>query len=301
MIQGPVIYYRRSLVPEGTLDTWGNIYQFNRERNAMGGATRGYIRSLIDPYFNMGYLFSFGGYIFGENNTDPSTVGLSQNNAYRGVGVIRQLASSMDSRVTTHELTPLLYDLLAQGTVAATMTTPDVYTLFIDAFMRNGFTREEAIAELGVAPMPFLPECGDLTNPNPNLIPTIMMGGVNGYAISAWTDYPNAAFAFVNFATSFRMMERRHELLGIVPSREDVAEHVGGMSQIINEKLASGEILVMPGIREMAQVWNPVQSFFASVSQDAFRSFPRYANPSGQLAALVTLDSAITRAIAAIS
>ncbi|MCL2256032.1 MAG: extracellular solute-binding protein [Firmicutes bacterium] len=297
MIQGPVIYYRRSLVDPEVLTTWANIYQFNRDRATANPAHRGYIRSMIDPYFNFGYLLSYGAYIFAENNTDPSRIGLSQNGAERGANVHRQLASSMDNRVVDHSLTPLVYEQLARGIFAATMTTPDVYTLFIDALMRNGFSREEAVAELGVAPMPKLPLCGDLRNPDAELIPSIMMGGINGYAISAYTPYPNAALAFINFATSFRSIQRRHELLGIAPAREDVAEEVGGISLIINEELAEGNIFVMPSIRAMTQVWGPVEAFFADLAQDAFRSRPLLQTQTQQLQRLAQLDTTIYNAI----
>ena len=298
-IQAPVIYYRRSLVDPEVLTSWRNIYLFNRRVNAgqYPGIQRGYIRSMVDPYFNFKYLLSYGAYIFGDNNTDPTSIGLSRNGSERGVGVMRQLANSMDSRVSGDDLTPLIYEQLARGNFAMSMTTPDVYTLFIDALMRTGFSREAAVAELGVAPIPPLPYCGDLTNPNATLIPTISMGGVNGYAISAYTNYPNAAFAFIDFATSFDMIRRRNELLGIVPARYDVAYEVGGISPIVGNALAEGQILVMPSIREMAQVWGPVRTFFMDVSLDAFRSFSLLATPAQQQARLRTLDDTIYRAI----
>ena len=89
-----------------------------------------------------------------------------------------------------------------------------------------------ALAEenLVVADVPKLPASGDLTEENPELIPLKAMGGVNGYAISAYTKAPNACLAFVEFATSYEMVMKRNEYLGIAPARNDAAEKAGGLS-----------------------------------------------------------------------
>jgi arabinogalactan oligomer/maltooligosaccharide transport system substrate-binding protein len=68
------------------------------------------------------------------------------------------------------------------------------------------------------------------------------------------------------------MIYRRNELLGIAPARFDVAEAVGGLSEIINKNLTSGLISVMPSIRATAQIWTPLQTFFQDVAKDPFRT-----------------------------
>ena len=98
-----------------------------------------------------------------------------------------------------------------------------------------------------------------------------MMGGINGYAISAYTKAPNAALAFVDFATSYEMISRRNELLGIVPARADVANQAGGLSETVNANLMAGQIAVMPSIRAVAQIWTPCQTFFSDLAKDPFR------------------------------
>ena len=98
------------------------------------------------------------------------------------------------------------------------------------------------------------------------------MGGIQGYAISSYTKCPNAALEFVKFATSYQMIKRRNELLGIVPARKDAAEEAGGLSKIINENLDGGNITVMPSIKESAQIWTPLQTLFQDLAKDAFRT-----------------------------
>jgi arabinogalactan oligomer/maltooligosaccharide transport system substrate-binding protein len=98
-----------------------------------------------------------------------------------------------------------------------------------------------------------------------------MMGGVNGYAISAYTKAPNAALAFINFATQYEMIMLRNELLGIVPARTDNAYAVGGLAIIVNEALAEGNIYIMPSVRAINQIWTPFGTLFSDVAKDPFR------------------------------
>ena len=297
-IQGPLLYYRKSLLPSpDILESWNSLYQFSIERQAQGNF--GYMKSLLDPYFSAGYLFSYGGYIFGDNNTNASDIGLSKNGAEKGANVIRQLASSMDERCIDYTITPIAYSELAKEKFFATMTTPDVYTLFIDELVAAGFTRPQAIEELGVADIPKLPASGDLTEQSPELIPSRMMGGVNGYAISSYTKYPNASLAFVDFATSFEMMMRRNTLLGIVPARKDAATELGGLSQTINNNMKEGNIVVMPSIKAIAQFWSPAETFFADLANDPFRSggSQKYTTLESMKAALERMDKQIYDAI----
>jgi arabinogalactan oligomer/maltooligosaccharide transport system substrate-binding protein len=67
------------------------------------------------------------------------------------------------------------------------------------------------------------------------------------------------------------MITKRNELLGIAPARSDVAKTCGGSAAVISESLNSGNIVMMPSVSELAQVWTPAQTFFTDVAKDAFR------------------------------
>ncbi|HGA1267650.1 TPA: sugar ABC transporter substrate-binding protein, partial [Streptococcus suis] len=103
------------------------------------------------------------------------------------------------------------YSKLADGTFFATMSTPDVYSTFLDELIQyyehqvmSTIEAETLASEnLVMVNLPQLPKSGDLTDVNSELIDTKTMGGVNGYAISAYTPCPNASLAFVNFATNY--------------------------------------------------------------------------------------------------
>ena len=120
--------------------------------------------------------------------------------------------------------------------------------------------------------LPKLPESGDLTEENPKLTDSKMMGGINAYAVSAYTKYPNACLAFINFATGYDMMVKRSEMLGIAPAREDAAKEAGGTSELLYQNLENGNIILMPSIKEVSQIWTPGQTFFTDLAKDAFRA-----------------------------
>lgn len=124
--------------------------------------------------------------------------------------------------------------------------------------------------------VPTLPVNGDLEDDDAEQMGMTVMGGVNGYAISSYTKAPKACLAFVEFATSYEMVMLRNEYLGIAPARSDVAAELGGLSERLFEKLDAGEIVVMPSISAVGQLWDPLATMFGDIAEDAFRDEPKY-------------------------
>lgn len=293
-IQSSMLFYRKDMLPDNwetewdknanqipdMAESWNDMYKYSKEIVDRGEGKFGYMRSLYDVYFSSGFLFTYGGYVFGDNNTDASDIGFAAGDAAVGANVILQQATLMNEDCIDDSVTVSAYSKLADGTYFATMTTPDVTSLFLrelaNVYEKEGLSAEEAKAKaeenLVVTQVPKLPASGDLTEENPELIPLKTMGGVNGYAISAYTKAPNACLAFVEFATDYEMIMKRHEYLGIVPARSDAAEAAGGISEIIYRNLDQGDIVIMPSIREIEQVWTPAQTFFQDLAKDAFRT-----------------------------
>lgn len=292
-IQAPMLYYRKDLLPSDwkekwddnknqipdMVETWAKLADFSKQRHAANSAQYGYMESLYDTYFSSGYLFSYGAYVFGKENTDTKDVGFSKGEAEKGAHIIQQLASIMNEESIDDTIKTSAYSKLGNGTYFATMSTPDVYSTFLDEMVKNyesqGKTNEEAqkLAKenLVVTSLPQLPKSGDLTDKNSELIDNKMMGGVNGYAISAYTKAPNASLAFVDFATRYQMVMKRYETLGIVPTQKDVVDKIGGVSKVLYTNLEKGNIVIMPSISAVSQIWTPTQTYFADITKDAFR------------------------------
>lgn len=282
--QQPLLFYRKDLLPENwqtewdddkngvpdIIENWSALYRFSKQiRRESGGKKYGYMQSLCDSYFSSGYLFSFGGYVFGgEDGTDTKDIGFDKGESYKGAKIVRQLASVMNMECTEFTVSDNRYSRLAEGTYFATMTTPDVYTMFIREMVNKGYTEEYARENVVMVDVPQVPVSGDLEDESQGFKDMTVMGGINGYAISSYTSYPNAALEFINYATSYKMVKRRYELLGISPARSDIVEEIGGLHKEINQNLDNGSIYVMPSVRATAQIWSPMENFFSLIAGD---------------------------------
>ena len=292
-IQAPMLYYRKDLLPEGWESTWDkdsdgvpdmtenwrDMYLFSKERHAEDSAKYGYMKSIYDVYFSSGFLFSYGAYVFGDENTDTTDIGFAAGDAEKGAYVLQQLAGVMNEDCLDDTITTNAYSRLGDGTYFATLSTPDMYSTFLDElakdYEKNGKDANEAMElakeNLVMTGLPKLPESGDLEDEDTATIDTVSMGGMNGYAISAYTQAPNACLAFVDFATSYEMLMKRSELLGVAPARADAAKDAGEVSADLFDRLHNNQIVLMPSVDGVSQIWTPGQTFFIDVAKDAFR------------------------------
>lgn len=320
-VQAPMLYYRKDMLPanwetdwdkdgNGICDiteNWSDLYAFSIARHEENPLNYGYMKALYDVYFSGGFLFSYGGYIFGDNNTDPEDIGFSAGEAEKGAWVLSQLAGAMNEECIDNTINTTAYGKIADGTYFATLSTPDVYSTFLEELIKSykseGMDEAEATElakeNMVMAPVPKLPKSGDLTEENPVWMDSKSMGGVNGYAVSAYTKAPNASLAFVEFASGYEMMKLRNELLGVAPAREDAAEVSGDVSRQLFENLENGNIILMPSIREVAQMWTPGETFFTDIAKDAFRKpdEKKYQDLPSMKEGLEQVDSQIHNAI----
>lgn len=145
-VQAPMLYYRADLLPEDwqenwdedqngvpdMVENWNDLYAYSKERHEENPAQYGYMQSLYDVYFSSGFLFSYGGYVFGEENTNPEDVGFSAGEAEKGAWVLQQLAGVMNEECIDDTITTNAYSKLGDGTYFATLSTPDMYSTFAD-------------------------------------------------------------------------------------------------------------------------------------------------------------------------
>ena len=113
-----------------------------------------------------------------------------------------------------------------------------------------------------------------ITNMEALTLETAMMGGINGYGISAYTKCPNASLAFVEFATSYAQALLRHGYLGVAPARADAAAAISQDDPVVGilfDRLDRGLIRIMPAITEIGQLWTPAESFLIDLSTDPYR------------------------------
>lgn len=306
-IQAPMLFYRTDMLPknwENTWDknnnkkpdfieNWNDLYAYSKSLRDMDTSANkdsqyGFMSSLNNLYLSSEFIFSYGGYVFGEKEdgtVNSEDIGFAAGNAMTGMRTLKQMAGLMNEECIDDTITLNRYEKLADGSYFCTVSTPDTYSLFIEKlalhYEAEGLSKEEAHSKakenLQMAELPALmPANGDLSAASEGMgesdwVSTVVMGGVNGYGISSYTKHREACVEFVNFATSFDMIKTRVDKLGIAPTRSDVAKECGDTTEMIFTSLSEGRIYLMPSIKAVDQIWVPTQTVMGDIAKDAFR------------------------------
>ena len=336
-IQEPMLFYREDKMPEnwemewddnknGVADffeNWNDLYAYSKylrdtDASPNKDSQYGFMSSFNDLYLNGQFLLSYGAYVFAENEDgtlDTEDIGMSAGNSAKGLMALRQMASLMNEGCIDDTIKLNRYEKIANGSYFCTVSTPDTYSLFLEklalAYETEGLSDEEAaekaVENLKMIELPALmPADGDLTKDSSEMteadwVQTIVMGGVNGYGISSYTEHREACIEFVNFATSYEMIKTRMDLLGIAPTRSDVAEASGGVTDMIFSSLEEGHIYLMPSVKAIDQVWVPTHTLLGDLAKDPFREAsgesPKYLTLQDLQTALEKVDKDIYDAI----
>lgn len=295
-MQAGMLYYRKDLLPDNWETEWDEndngvpdmvedmrkLYKWSKIRNGLNSAEYGFMQSFDDPYFSCGYLFTYGAYVFGSDNTDTTDIGFDSGNARLGAGIILQLAQVMNSGCVDNSVTVARESEFASGAYFAVPDTQDMYgTLsseLISVYRKQGMSSSEARAaaeeNIVAVPMPALPASGNLTETDGQTLDAISMGGMNGYAISSYTKFPRASLAFLNYATSYEMVLKRNEYLGIAPARQDCNRDCtvqANVAHSLYNMVETGRISIMPSVYGVDRIWTPLTTAFTDIATDPYR------------------------------
>ena len=306
-IQEPMLFYRTDMLPEDWesawdknsnqkpdfLENWNDLYAYSKllrdtDTSANQDGQYGFMASLNNLYLSSEFVFSYGGYVFGEKEDgtlSAEDIGFAAGNTTTGMRALKQMAGLMNEGCIDDTITLNRYEKLADGSYFCTVSTPDTYSLFIEKlalhYEADGLSKEEAQNKakenLQMVELPALmPANGDLSTASEAMseadwVSTVVMGGVNGYGISSYTKHREACVEFVNFATSYEMIKTRADMLGIAPTRSDVAKECGDTTDMIFTSLSEGRIYLMPSIKAVDQIWVPTQTVMGDIAKDAFR------------------------------
>ena len=189
------LYYNKELVKDAKLETWDDIIAFSKSFNDVQNNQFGFLFDGKVSFFDVAFMTGYGGYIFGNGETDPADIGLNNEGSIKGMEFFRSLKEIIPINLSdvTGDVKSGLWE---QGKVAINM----------DGSWNIGKFGELPF-EVGVLPMPKLPG-GEEAKP---------LAGYTSYYVSSYSKYPNAAKIFAHFITTKEMQIKNNELTGVIP------------------------------------------------------------------------------------
>lgn len=260
-VENVAFVYNPDLVADVPAD-FNEVLEISRELQASGDAQYGFVRQEGDPYHFFPIQTSFGGYVFDVNpdgTYNPDRVGIDDEGSI-------EAAEWLEEGVTS-ELIPagLDYDgyhlLFEEGDAAMIITGPWA----IGRLNESGVSYE-------VAPIP-----GDGA---PFL-------GVQGFMVSAFTEYQAIATAFLTeFVATTDVQYAIYEADGRAPA------HVEALGMVEDETVAAFGAagvagLPMPAIPEMSAVWTAWGDAVTLIMQEQVGGSEAFSTAAEQIRATI--------------
>ncbi|WP_020619595.1 maltose ABC transporter substrate-binding protein [Paenibacillus daejeonensis] len=239
------LFYNQDLMPEAP-ETWDDVIAFAKDYNNPGQNQYGIMWEFVG-YYTYPFIGSFGGYIFGNDNMDPSDIGLNSEGTVEGFTFLQSLREilPMNAGDVTYDVKTQLFQ---EGKLAMNIDGPWSVAAFKDK------------VNFGVVPLPSTPN-GD---------PSQSFSGVKSYYVNSYSEYPIAARLFAQFASSKENQLKNFEMTGAIPANIEAGEDPA----IQDDPITSGffqqftNSTPMPSISQINSVWDPLKAAFISVWDD---------------------------------
>ncbi|WP_151735409.1 maltose ABC transporter substrate-binding protein ['Paenibacillus yunnanensis' Narsing Rao et al. 2020] len=233
------LYYNKSLVTEAP-KSFDEVIEFGKTFTDKAQNKYGIMWEVGNMYFNYPFIASNGGYIFGDNGTNKDDIGINTDGAIQGLSEFVKLKEVLP--INSGDINPdIKRSLFNSGDVAMDINGPWELAGYKAALGDN----------LGLAPLPTI---GGKT--------AISLAGFKIFAVNAYTQYPNAAKLYAEFASSKEAQLKLNELVGSIPTNLEALEDPQIKDDVYVSAFAeqATNSQPMPSIPEMGNVWSPVNA-----------------------------------------
>ena len=246
-----LLIYNKDLVPTPP-DTWDDLMTIIKDPkfDNNGDGSLGFLCNLGDFYNSAGFLWAAGGYMYGNDNTDPSEIGLNNEGAVQGATYVKELfelmPKGMGDRTSANDL---MLGLFTEGKVGMMVRGTDVVTSLKDAGINYGLAR-----------MPKLPNGNVIAN----------YSGFTGLAMSGYAHEPELATEFLNFIVQDEYADSFAKTTGLIPCNQKFLDDNSSTDETIkafNEQIQYSVPMVK--IIEGNQTWDPMHAAMGSLATGA--------------------------------
>lgn len=247
-IETYALFYNKDLVTQ-VPETFDEMIDQAKALTDVQENKYGFMMEAANFYYVYSFMGGYGGYVFGDNNTNPEDIGLNTEGAVKGAKLLQRL----HNEVLPLKIEDITYDvknsLFDEGKLAFDINGPWAVAGHRDAGVN-----------FGVAPLPKLDNGKSPTS----------FSGIRALYINSYTKYPVAATLFAQFATSEEMLLKRFEITGQIPPRISLLEN----ETIKNDEISTAFLeqaqyaVPMPNIPEMVGVWDPIAAALTTIWND---------------------------------
>jgi arabinogalactan oligomer/maltooligosaccharide transport system substrate-binding protein len=248
-IEGVALFYNKDLLDEMGLEPAKTMDELIEQSKAFMGKNPGSYGFMIEPgnfYKIHAFLGGYGDYIFGEDNTNPSDIGLNNEGGLKAADLMKRIRDEILPMKKEDITYDVMNSFFNEGKLLYNMEGP---------WAVKGY--QEAGVNFGIKTMPTL-DNGE--------VPTTFTG-TKAYYVNAYSKYPQAATLLAKFATSDEMLLKRYELTGELPPSNALLENETVKADEFNYAfLQQAQYSIpMPNISEMQTVWGAMDVSFTAI------------------------------------
>lgn len=246
VIETLVLYYNKDLVDTAPatfkdLENLSKDSRFAFESEAEKNT--GFLAKWTDFYYSYGLIAGYGGYVFGDDGTDPSDIGLNNAGAVEGISYATDWFQNVWPKG--------MQDTKSAGDFASQQFMSNKTAAIIDGPWQAQTYKENNI-NYGVAKIPTLN----------NGQPYQPFGGGKGWVVSNYAKNKDLSQKWLDYVTNQENQEKFFEMVNEIPANQQARE----TAKAKNDELTTAVIeqyetaQAMPNIPEMGEVWTGAEN-----------------------------------------
>ena len=246
VIETLVLYYNKDLVDTAPatfkdLENLSKDSRFAFESEA--GKNTGFLAKWTDFYYSYGLIAGHGGYVFGDDGTNPSDIGLNNAGAVEGISYATDWFKNVWPKG--------MQDIKSAGDFASQQFMSNKTAAIIDGPWQAQTYKENNI-NYGVAKIPTLS----------NGQPYQPFGGGKGWVVSNYAKNKDLSQKWLDYVTNQENQEKFFEMVNEIPANQQARE----TAKAKNDELTTAVIeqyetaQAMPNIPEMGEVWTGAEN-----------------------------------------
>ncbi|HGF7127248.1 TPA: extracellular solute-binding protein [Enterococcus faecium] len=246
VIETLVLYYNKDLVDTAPV-TFKDLENLSKDSRfafeSEAGKNTGFLAKWTDFYYSYGLIAGYGGYVFGDDGTDPSDIGLNNAGAVEGISYATDWFQNVWPKG--------MQDIKSAGDFASQQFMSNKTAAIIDGPWQAQTYKENNI-NYGVAKIPTLN----------NGQPYQPFGGGKGWVVSNYAKNKDLSQKWLDYVTNQENQEKFFEMVNEIPANQQARE----TAKAKNDELTTAVIeqyetaQAMPNIPEMGEVWTGAEN-----------------------------------------